>query len=62
MNKQLLFDFKQALDGTGDWFSVKLFQLFLKADVVNTAKLSQAYPEHGEIVRAFRSGELKGKL
>lgn len=58
---QMLFDFKRAL-GDGDWFTCHLFRLMLKADEINLSKLAQVYPEHAEVVRAFRRGDLEGKV
>jgi len=57
---KLLFDFKQALSGDGDWFTARLFRLMLKADISNMAKLASVYPDEAQIVADFKAGKLEG--
>lgn len=47
MNKRenLVFDLKMAINDSGDWFTVRLFQLMLKADCCNREKLRAGFPE-----------------
>ena len=57
----LSIDLREAIDGTrrSPCFSVKLFQLLLKADRVNFGKLAEVYPVHARMVICYRAtGEI----
>lgn len=43
--------------GTGDWFTIKLFDLMLKADWLNLAKLASIYPNEAIAFKWWRSGQ-----
>jgi hypothetical protein len=51
----LWLDLKYAIEGGGDNFTVKLFQLLLKSDTDNFEKLSYVYPIESNMVWRFKN-------
>ena len=58
----LRIDLHNAVLGTADNFTVKLVQLFFKADSTNFEKLAEIYPEVADVVRRYKRGEIKSTL
>ena len=54
----LMIDLKNAINNTADNFTVKLFQLMLKADIENTWKLASVYQKEYEVLDAWRRGQI----
>ena len=44
-------------NGTGDWFTIKLFSLMSKADGINFSRLESAFPEEAEAWVWWNSGK-----
>lgn len=57
----LSIDFRNAVNNSADNFTCRLFQLMLKADDENTAKLQSVYTVEAEMVHMYRHENLKLK-
>ena len=51
----LWLDFRNAIDNSADNFSVKLFRLLLKSDMINFEKLKSIYPVEAAMVFLYQN-------